>query len=223
MNIAHCDRGIYIEFNENRVNVLVVENASALSEIINELYIQSEGGDGDFVIAQKDELFKFSSKVSVVLEPFSVSFNEKKILTALYKEMEKEALEYLYTETCNLNSAVVNYIDLLSSKMPYPIVFNDSMDIQSVLKAVHTELDDGQGSICEKIINYIKVISVLTGIRIVIFLNLKSFISEDELKEIYKCAFYNKIYLLLIENFLHDKIECEDTLIIDKDLCFIKF
>ena len=97
MNIAHCDRGIYIEFNENRVNVLVVENASALSEIINELYIQSEGGDGDFVIAQKDELFKFSWMVSFVLEPFSVSFNEKKILTALYKEMEKEALEYLYT------------------------------------------------------------------------------------------------------------------------------
>ena len=53
--------------------------------------------------------------------------------------------------------------------------------------------------------------------------NLKSFVTIEEIKEIYKIAFYNKINILLIENYIYDKIEYEDVIVYDKDLCKIMF
>ena len=118
MNIAHCDKGIYINFNENRVNVLVIENNKMLSDVVSELYSQSQGEEGEFVIAEGSSLYKFTNKVSLVLEPFTVSCNEKKIITALYKEIEKEALDSMYSETSDLNSIFINYMEILCSKIP---------------------------------------------------------------------------------------------------------
>ena len=74
-----------------------------------------------------------------------------------------------------------------------------------------------------KIINYIKILSSLTKFNTIVFLNLKAFLDDWELKEVYKIAFYNKIHIVLIESYLYDKLDSENTTVFDKDLCVIEF
>ncbi len=214
MTLVHSDNEIYIKFKENRVNVLVIENSKMMGEVVNELYNQCNGIEGNFIITENDRLFT---------EPFSISCNSKKILTLLYKELEDEAKNSMYEETNVLNSEIVKYIENIISKLPYPITFSDDFNINSIFKLVNVCLDDYCESICEKIINYIKIVSSLSKINTIIFLNLKSFVTIEEIKEIYKIAFYNKINILLIENYIYDKIEYEDVIVYDKDLCKIMF
>lgn len=55
---------------------------------------------------------------------------------------------------------------------------------------------------------------------LVIFLNLKLYISETDLENIYKHIIYNKFNVLLIESSCpENKLKYEKIKIIDKDLC----
>lgn len=77
-------------------------------------------------------------------------------------------------------------------------------------------------NLLEKLIDYICVISEVFGKKVFVLVNIKSYFTKDELKLLYKKMFYEKIYLLLIEN--HDNndiIEEERVTIIDKDMCVI--
>ena len=96
MTLVHSDNEIYIKFKENRVNVLVIENSKMMGEVVNELYNQCNGIEGNFIIAENDRLLKFTEKVIFITEPFSISCNSKKILTLLYKELEDEAKNSMY-------------------------------------------------------------------------------------------------------------------------------
>ena len=61
----------------------------------------------------------------------------------------------------------------------------------------------------------------LCGTRLMVFVNLKAYLNEVELEEVYKMAFYNKIQLLLLESVKKDVLPAEKYCIIDKDKCVI--
>ena len=54
------------------------------------------------------------------------------------------------------------------------------------------------------------------------FVNLKTYLTDDELRELYKEAFYRKMHLLLLENSIESELEEEIVHIVDRDLCVIK-
>ncbi len=54
--------------------------------------------------------------------------------------------------------------------------------------------------------------------------NIKQYLTENEISELYKLAMYSKIQLVLIEfNMYGKKSEYEDIYIIDKDSCIITY
>ena len=223
MNLAHYKKGIYLPFEENHINVLVIEHTSMLSNVLQELYAQSEGKDGGFIVAEEEQIFQFSQIVSVILEPFSLQCNNKKLLNLLYKQLEKEAMENLYPETMALHTQILQYIEKLFVQLPYPLVCGDTIELPALWKAVQIEFDDTAESLCESILNYLQILATFTHIRIVIFLHLKAYLSPDQLQEIYQYAFYQKLHLLLLESSVYGKIDCENTWIIDSDLCIISY
>lgn len=210
-----------MQTEENRVNVLVIENQSVLVDIVENLRIQSEGGDGDFVIADETKIYPFHQIARVILEPFSLHTNEKKMQTQLYQEMKQEMTESLFMEWNELQQKIIQYLDMVVLKMPYPITYTENVDINAFLKMVKVFLEEGEGFL-EKIVQYIRILSVLCGVRIIFFLHLKLFLSKEELSALYQEAAYNKIQLVLIESHTCDRIENEDICIIDKDMCMIQ-
>lgn len=223
MNLAHYQKGIFLPLEENHINILVIEHTSMLSDVLQELCAQLEGKDGGFIAAENDHIFQFSNTVSLILEPFSLQCNDKKLLNLLYKQLEKEAVDNLYPETMALHAQILRYVEKLLVQTPYPLVCGDTIELPALWKAVQIEFDDHAESLCESILNYLQVLVSFTRIRIVIFLHLKAYLSPEELQEIYQYAFYQKIHLLLIESHVHDKIDCEHTWIIDSDLCIISY
>ena len=73
----------------------------------------------------------------------------------------------------------------------------------------------------ERLAEYLKLLHQLCKIQVIIFVNLKTYFSQDELEELYKFAFYEKLFLVLIENREKPKLKEEKVCIIDADGCII--
>lgn len=221
MKLVNAEYGLDIDFKENEVYVVIIEHPIILSEIIDEIYRQSNGGDGNFVISENDKLLTFNKEIALILEPFTINCNDKRILTRLYQELKTQVDEYMSEETMNLNSIIYDYLDKATLKVPYLTTYKLDFDIAGLFKLLDVELECIEESLFEKIINYVKAITQLCGFKYVIFLNLKNFLTINELKSLYEFAFYNKISLILLESSLHTIVQGEKTCIIDKDRCLI--
>lgn len=207
---------------ENRVNVLVIENADVLVDVMRDLYAQGEGKEGGFVIAEGEKLYPFQKNASVVLEPFSLDMNEKKIQTQLYHEIKEEAYESIFTETIEIQQKLVQYLEKLLLRVPYPVTYIEELDLNGLLKLMKVSIENEADTFLEKLVQYLRILSALCRIRVVFFLHLKAFLKEEELRELYKEAAYCKIQLVLIESVMRDRMEMEDICIIDRDMCIIQ-
>ena len=63
-------------------------------------------------------------------------------------------------------------------------------------------------------------ISIL-HIRVLVFVNLRSYLTDEQIQELMEEALRQQIYVVLVENSQKNCIEGEKRYIIDKDMCEI--
>lgn len=223
MKLAHPDWEHTVIFSENQINVITVENKAFFSKLISVLLLQTEGADGDFVLSEDDIVLPISKICDVIINPFSLDFNSKKNLTKIYNLLKISAFdENHYTLTGELKTQLFKYLDTLLFDFDFPVTYQDDFDFVSLFKAVNIAIDEIGTTLLEKLIHYIRISAELLEIKCFMFVNLKTFLSDSELKELYTFSFYHKVHLLLFEGFFTEKTQpCEKHYIIDNDLCEI--
>ena len=221
MKLVHSEYDIKIELKENNVNLLVIENRKLMTELVYELYNQCNGLDGRFVLSNDMKELKIDKEASIVLEPFTINCNDRKVISKLYQELEELALENLYAESMELYSNILKYSNELCQMVPYNLKIRSDLTPTDIIKLSNVKIEEDGGSLLEKLVNYLGVMCNICRIKLVIFVNIKTFLNNDELEELYKYANYNKIQLLMIESIYNNDIMCEKTIVIDKDMCII--
>ena len=223
MKLVHPLLDKQILFDENIINVFVIENRKFLAEFIQEINNQINGFEGRFVLSDLGKELKVDKNIELIIDYFNIDLNNKKILTTLYKLMQEIALEEkFYIETIEIKNAILKYIYDIEEKIEFGIVNDEEFDITSIFKAVSVKLEIDELNFLEKLAEYIKLLNKIGKIKIFILINLKSFVSDEELSEIYKYIRYNKLNVLLIENIeSYNSFEVERVHIIDNDLCEI--
>lgn len=208
-------------FCENSVIVFSVENTRVFSDIILNIYLQSEGGVGDFILSENEKEFVFSKKVCFIDNPLTVSQNDKRLISKLYKEIE----ELILNQYSNLNDEyfrhIISFMDQCLQLVPYHLQYDYEVNLGGLLKLYNVSFIDEDVTSLGKVISYIKIMHQLLGTEIFIFRNLKCFLNKDELLTLYKECNYEKVYLFLIEGNQFEKLQGEKCCILDKDLCII--
>ena len=82
---------------ENQVNVIAIESPEVLAEYISELKRQISGEDGQFVLSDKD-ICRIDKMMEIVIDPWTIDFNSKRIKTKLLQLVKEEADEYFYVQ-----------------------------------------------------------------------------------------------------------------------------
>lgn len=223
MKFIYGEWELNLEFRENEVQVVTIENREYFSAFLQNLYNQSQGIDGKIILSEGEKVLSLNKVVEIIWNPFSVDINNRKILSKLFQELKTISIEEQYTEICELNSKVINYLDDLNLKIPYPIQFHLDLDILDLYKVYGVQLDTEGIDMFERLLQYIKVLKTLCGIRLLVFINMKNYLSEKQIKELYKTAFYYKMNLLLVEAHQGKNLECEKNQLIDEDMCFIHY
>ena len=199
----------------------MIENQQIFTQFLEKLM---EKEDDDFILfSEKGKRLSVHKYIEIIHSPLLIDLNSKRILGYLYKELKELSEEWFFMEKEQINSDIINYMDKLVLKVPYPIVFGLDIDVTDLYKIYDVRMDFENLELTQKIIYYIQLEKMLCNTKVLIFVNLKSFLGEEQLQEVYKAAFYNKMQLLLVE-FAERGVLCEEKYcIIDKDKCVIEF
>lgn len=216
MKLVERELGLEIELKENIVPVVILEDITFRLSTIEELRLQLMGREGNWLLVENEKNYELAKNVELILEPFSLQLNNKKVKMKLFQEIKTLADDFFYLESLEVHAHISNYIENLIERLSYPIRYKEEWNLLEILKVYNVELEEECDSVCEKLFHYIKIVNQVCGTRIIITVNLKKYLSEIQLLELYKIARYSKIQLVLIEfDMSGGRHECEEIYIVD--------
>lgn len=223
MKIAHPDWEVPIEFKENILNTLVIENPALIRRYIEMMINQMQGITGDFVLSEQDNILDISKKLDVISDYFHLELNNRKILTKFYSYLAQSAInEDFYVSTSEIKTQLTRYVQSLLDEVDEELTFESEIDVVGILKLLDVKFQQNDISLCEKVIAYLNLMRNYIGIQCFVFINIRSFFDEYEIGTFYEYICYNKFNVLFIENHCPETVkDNEKILIIDKDMCII--
>ncbi len=222
MKLAHKDFDFVFQFKENERSLLVVEQPAIFLNLIREMAF-SDHEETRLVLSEDDTLLKIKDQLVCIIDPLSITVNERKLLSKLGEILKKEIVSSdLLIEGNQIISDLENYVLHIVQSMDWDLVYSEKMDIQSLLKIAEIRFDDEQETLVEKILDYMKVSSELLNIKCFVFVHLLSYLTEYEIEKFYEYVHYRKLCVLLLESRMPDTVKkFSETIIIDKDSCEI--
>ncbi len=219
-----CDKlGIDIELSENKPQIVTIEDVALYSGFVRELWEEYKGNDGDILISDKGTDLKFGKNIEVIINPFDIDCNNKKILTKIYQETVDIIQSEKIIETLDINSKIVALLDETVNKLPYDLDYNLELNLQSLLKMYDLTVRMDAENYPELLSQYIKLMANACGIRCFVSVGLKKYLATVDLENLYKDIVYDKIYLVDIESDISQRISTENVAILDKDRCLIVY
>lgn len=220
MKLVNALSGLSIELCENQVNVIAIESPEVLAEYISEIKHQISGEEGQFVLSDKD-ICRIDKIMEIVIDPWTIDFNSKRIKTKLLQLVKEEADEYFYDRFIETKGVICQYAESLLDKMMYSVSYDMNIDTMSLIKFLDIKVDIQTEKLIDSIIEYIKLLHGLCKIEVVVLVNIKTYLSKKELLCLYQEALYQKVHLILLESTLTEQIDYEKIVIIDADKCVI--
>ena len=219
MRMTHEELNKELEWNENEhLAEFIIESPIFFRSIIRDLGKIDEGGkihftQGGKAIASKD--------IEIVFNPLNLDFNNRRVITTLLKMVLKTSLsEDFYLPTNNLKTNIIKYLSEIVDSREFNFeVETDEFTIESIAKATNLHVVGDEDDFVELITDYMAMMTELIETKLFIFINLRSFMNEDETKRLVKNILNHQFNVLLIENQNREKIENGSRIIIDKDLC----
>lgn len=222
MKLIFQEYNIAIQFSESLISVLTVENPKALLNILQMIDWQLKGEEGKILLTEDDKTLSWANCVGIIWNPLQVDFTSKRIVSRLYQEMKNLSGEECIQDFYGIQQALGQYMNILSLKLPYNISYNVEIDNTAVFKLCGVEMESEELDVLQKLMEYIKICSMLCAIRMLILVNIKSYLDHEQLKELYQQAFYYKICILDIESSQREILECEKHYVLDHMYCLIE-
>lgn len=200
----------------------IIESPEIFSEYIQELNGQLAGEEGRFVLSENNKELDLAKKADMVINPFSVDVNSRKILNKLYQELTGLSREeQMYTKTLELFRYIQEYMLDLEQCTSYILEFDQEIDIAALLKAVNVHYEVKDVDFLEKIVQYIKIMVAVAGTKLFVIVNLRSYLTDLQMQNLIQECEYQDIKILFIENQQRSCMKGGKRYIIDIDKCEI--
>ena len=123
-------------------------------------------------------------------------------------------------QTNELITLLESYLLDLSVELTGDIEFS-KITWENIIKAVGIGFTENYDSLAEKILDYMELVREYDSEKMFITLNLRSYISDDEMNKFVNDVVARGYKLLMVENIEYPIIEHEKRYIIDADKCII--
>ncbi len=159
--------------------------------------------------------------MELAIDWYHLDVNQRKVVTQLHGRMKKIALgEEFYLETQELLGRIQCFLTKLGDCLDYPIKIIDDLDVAGLMKMADVKIETEAESLLERITEYLLAMMAFCGIQCFVLVNMKNWMTEEEISEFYKFINYNKVNVLLIESRTSERHHAtEKVRIIDADWC----
>lgn len=221
MRIAHPIFGQSIESQSDLVTI-VIENQKCFLEFLTDLKNQIFGGTGEIVISQNNKEVNYSRNIEILNDFLFFDMGKKSILNKINAEVEKIILsKENYEATMDISSQIETLIDGALLQLPGDLVCSQ-ITASAIVKSAAIFIRDEYTSLPLKILDYIELVNEYEQNKIFVTVNLRDYITDREMELFFESAISHAYKIIMIESKDRKRIENEDRIIIDSDLCEIR-
>lgn len=218
INFGYLDNSILI--SDDVVTVLEIENKKLFYRIVNDLNFLSNG----FTVSDincYDELYKeilLSNKIRIYFDFFNFNFDSKKYSNDLNKYIVSELSEEDKNDIQKIYNKLVEKLTIILNKFDLPLQIMNDMSFDKVIKNLDVVIDS-KNDLLQNLMLLIELENIFRTNNILFFINLKQYLCNTELVELYKYAIYNQVKIILIDSQAYGiKLNYEKKMIIDDNL-----
>ena len=221
MRLVDYKTGINIDFEQESINILQLENAKVMFDVCNDLFKQCSGEDGNFVLSDDLKTLNFADCCQFIPNIFDLGLNGKKIENLLQKKLQSIINGGDYAEQFfAIDKSIVELNNKLLPNIDLQISYNDDLQFCDIFKICGYKIEEKQ-NLFDRIIDYVDVVSELSKTKLFIFVDLFPYISQEQTQKLVKQFEYMDIKVLFVTSFLPYKIDNVKKTIVDADLCMI--
>ena len=217
LNVKYFENSIV--FNNTEINVLEIENKAMFYRFIRDLHsINSYGVYEDIKFFGEDTEINMINKLKIYTDFFDFQFDSKKSINYISKyvsssvnEEDKDKIKSLYNKIIKSYEKILNEIDL-------PLCVDNEFNFDNFSKLIKIAIET-KDELLDNLLLLIDLERVLKSKCLLVFVNLKQYLSKNELIELYKYAIYNNVNIFLVDSQSYGvTLKYEKKLIIDDNL-----
>lgn len=217
--INYLDNNIIID--PENVFSLEIENKHYFYRIVNDFNDLSNNKINDSIKFYDNKSFEelnYFSKLNIYSDFFNFDINNKKIINTLYSTIEKDTkineIDIIAKSYKKIEKIIKNKL----KEFNFDIEIQNEFELKEVLKLFKVNIIKNN-LLIDNLLILVDTIKFCASDTILIFINLKSYLTNNELEEFYKYCIYNEIRVLLLDSKAYGiNLKYEKKIIIDEDL-----
>ena len=198
LNVKYFDNKIV--FNKEFINVLEIENKKYFYRFIKDLYsISSNNTTEDIHFFENEKEINMSNKLRIYVDFFDFQFDSKKYVNDISKyvstnisEDDKNSLVTLYNKMVKQYSKILNNVEV-------PLQIESEFSVDNLNKLMRLSIN-AKEDLLDNMLLLIDLEKTLKLNNLLVFVNLKQYLSKDELSELYKYSIYNEVIIFLVDS-----------------------
>lgn len=217
--LAHPALDSLFCFDKGYVSTLVIEEPGFFRQFLRDIYSQTEGFEGQTVLSEHDTVIPLYGNTELIDDILHFQINRKNLLTKIVSWLERQAVgESFFMRTAELLSTAEQLISDLSFDLPCDTVCS-KISIGSFLKSVGIEISDDYPNDLERFLDYMELVRQFDKNRLFIFVNLRSYYSDDDLSAFFSSIVAHEYRVFLVDNTAGQLLPSERRVTVDNDLC----
>lgn len=209
-----------IDFYTTNIYSFEIKNKKYLYRISSLLYSISDGETPEEVecFDKNNNEVKLNNKIRFFSAYFDFEFNSKKYLSDISKYVLSNIEQYDNEKILQSYLKLSNLVEKELSKLELPVSISLENGIDAIIKMLKLKINQ-KDEILDNLLLVIDLEKILNSKKILCFMNLKQYLSTEELLEFYKYATYNSVKVIMIESSNYNYIrEYEKIIVIDQNL-----
>lgn len=209
------------DFDEGCCMTIVIENQDLFTEVIRDISEQMQGLDGCAVLSKENRPVPFDKYAELISQFIPFEINQRNLISKVNSCMQQLAVkEDNYMATGELLAEWERFLINLSMNLTGNFVFS-KITAESLIKAAGIEFENEYDSLGEELIDYMELVRTYDRDKLFIFVNLRSYLTDEETEIFVKDVIARGMQILLIECMERSRLDCEFRYIVDRDLCLI--
>lgn len=218
INVEYFDNVIKLE--DDFVVSIEIENKNVFYRFIKDFYEISYGNVLEEVKFFNQDMKELNSsvKVQVFSNYFEIDFDSKKISNALLKYVYENISDIDRQSIIKSQQKLIDIYNKILNELDLPLNVNSDISVEAISKYLKISINKPL-TLLDNLFLLIDLERELKINELLLFVNLKSYLSKDELIELYKYSIYNKVKILLVDAFNYGvTLNNEKKLIVDENL-----
>ncbi len=198
LKIAGCDK--FINFQNNSLNVLFVPEINELFNFISLFRKEIEEETEALTFFDSDRKLKLDSEVDLQTDLFSLTLNQKKLITWLHKKILKENSNSETMFNFNkLKETILSWLNELKTSTLIDFDYLEDLENTDILKLMKVQFKEKEETLFDRFTNFLDTILEVKKVKLLFVSFLHAYFSEAEIMQIKNICEEGELTLVSLE------------------------